>query len=294
MSASILVILRRIALAAGLAVLAACAGPDSAGRPALWEIAGPDGSAEGWLFGTIHALPEGTEWRTGVIDAAVAEADLLVVEAAGIADPAATGREFAALAFDRSEGPLSARVAPALRDELAAVLERAGAHRSRIERMESWAAALALAGLAQAGSPENGVDRALLAGFSGRRVVELEGVRGQLALFDALPLREQRDLLALAIAEAAAGPARGLRAAEHWRRGDLAALEAVASRGLLSDPQLREALLTARNRTFAVRVAALLEERERPLVAVGAAHMLGDEGLPALLERAGYRVRRLQ
>ena len=77
----------RSALLALLACLvAACAQPDEretggsdAPNPLLWEVARSDGSVEGWLMGTIHALPDGARWRNGAIDRAVADADSVAI-----------------------------------------------------------------------------------------------------------------------------------------------------------------------------------------------------------------------
>jgi len=33
-------------------------------NPILYEIAGPSGEVEGWILGTIHALPDDAEWVT--------------------------------------------------------------------------------------------------------------------------------------------------------------------------------------------------------------------------------------
>ena len=54
----------------GLTIIAGCTGEparetDPAELPAIWEISGPQGQTEGWLFGTIHARPDGIEWRLG-------------------------------------------------------------------------------------------------------------------------------------------------------------------------------------------------------------------------------------
>jgi len=53
-------------------------------------------------------------------------------------------------------------------------------------------------------------------------------------------------------------------------------------------------LLTARNRAWLPKIEQLLQSHEDPFVAVGAGHMLGEEGLPALLAERGYTVRRIQ
>ena len=55
-----------------------------------------------------------------------------------------------------------------------------------------------------------------------------------------------------------------------------------------------EALLVARNRAWAKRVAAMLREGKRPFVAVGAAHVVGAKGLPALLGADGFQLKRIQ
>ena len=76
--------------------------------------------------------------------------------------------------------------------------------------------------------------------------------------------------------------------------GDLAELQEEMEGAFLRQPALRETLLVERNEYFAARIAETVEERHRPFVAVGAGHMLGPDGLPALLAARGYTVRRVQ
>jgi uncharacterized protein YbaP (TraB family) len=156
--------------------------------------------------------------------------------------------------------------------------------------MESWAAALQLASALRRYDSADGVDRALIAGAE--KVIGLESLAGQFAMFDALAPSEQSRLLAEVAREAGGGDEE--ERVEAWLTGDLDRLERDAGEGLLADPALREKLQLARNRAWAERIVALVELGERPFVAVGAAHMLGDEGLPALLTRRGYSVRRVQ
>ena len=66
------------------------------------------------------------------------------------------------------------------------------------------------------------------------------------------------------------------------------------SEALTLPAELREALQSGRNRQWAPRIAALIESGRRPFVAVGTAHLFGEDSLPALLEAQGYTVRRIQ
>lgn len=277
---------------AGALGLAACGEPERewpAPAPALWEVSDASGP-RGWLFGTIHALPDGAEWRTPAVDSAIGDANLLVVEVAGLGDREAAAEAFGAVSTSAGLPPLLLRVAPADRPLLTAALDRADLDEGDFADTESWAAALTIANAAREGEAANGVDRALLA--EGLPVVALESLAGQYALFDRLAEDDQAALLTAAAREAGTGKEREL--AEAWLTGDLAALEREAEAGVLADPELREALQVSRNRAWAQRIAGLLAAGRRPLVAVGAAHMLGDEGLPELLAERGFTVRRVQ
>jgi uncharacterized protein YbaP (TraB family) len=271
--------------------LAGCREAPLSAKPALWEVTGPRGE-HAWLFGTIHALPRPAAWRSPAIDGALRGADRIVVEIAAVGDAAAMNRDFAALSQTPGQPPLADKVPSALRGKLAAQLKASGLSESQFADLETWAAALTLArGAAKDMDPANGIDRAVLKLTDQRPVVELEGTRGQLAIFDRLPEAQQRDLLAAVVAE----PDQSTDSpAQAWLTGDMAAIERETRQGLLDDPELRQALFTARNAAWTARIAAMLAAGERPFIAVGAAHMAGAEGLPALLAARGYTVRRVQ
>ena len=284
-------ICRLLALAAALCLAGCERGRDwPEPSPALWEVTGDNGE-RGWLFGTVHALPDGVEWRTPAFEQALAAADVVMVEIGDLGDAGNAGAAFEKLGTQNKGLPaLSTRVANEDRPALAAAMERAGLDDADFWDVETWAAALMLANAVRESEPGNGVDRALLA--AGKPVDALETHVVQFSRFDRLDEAAQRALLAGIAHEAQRDDADDQL--EAWLTGDLAALEARARRSFLSDPALRKALLIDRNRYFAAEIAAAMDRRRRPFVAVGAAHMLGPEGLPALLAARGYTVRRAQ
>jgi uncharacterized protein YbaP (TraB family) len=284
--------MRRLLLAGALLALAACAGqggkwpPPS---PALWEVSGPGGQ-HAWLFGTVHALPAGMKWRTDRIDDALAKSSVLVVEIADLAEAQAARSAFYRLSTTPGQPPLTERVPQASRPAVAALLKEAGLGDSDFPATETWGAAMILAARVDSGDPANGVDRALLAG--GKRTVGLESFAQQYAAFDRLAQADQAALLTATARDAAAHAETPQAIA--WLTGDVAALERDAAGGVLADPELRQALQVDRNLAWDMRIEQMLADGEKPFVAVGAAHMFGPQGLPALLAKHGYAVRRVQ
>lgn len=271
------------------------AGPAApAPDPAVWAIRDADGQPVGWLFGTIHSLPEGTAWETPLLTRIIAHSHRLVVETSDL-EPRRVASTLQRLASDSPGPALAERVPPSQRARLLALMERADLAPGALDGLETWAAALSLSrasGSASQGGP--GVDQTLITRFAGRPVAALEGTEAQLAIFDRLAESDQRSLLAAVIAESEDAAKDGHALAAAWLTGDLAQIEARTLRGMLSDPELRQALLLDRNRAWAERLPPLLTPARPALVAVGAAHVVGPDGLPALLVRRGYRLRRIE
>ncbi|WP_336986529.1 TraB/GumN family protein [Altererythrobacter aquiaggeris] len=286
-----------LAAAAALALAACGAEPEQAEgpapSPALWMLTGDNGESA-FLFGTIHSLPPGAEWRTGIIDRALARSDLLVLEIAQIDDTAAIAAEFARLGQSAGHGNLSHRVSPELQDDLALLLKQAGNRDQDFAQIESWAAALMLVQATAPADEGEGVDVALLRGNAGMEVAELEGTTDQLSRFDSLPEKEQVDLLSAVIRSAPDSEKESERLMNSWLTGDVAAMVEETKQGLLADPELRDALLVSRNDNWLPKIEAWIRAGKKPFIAAGAAHMAGPEGLPEQLAARGWKIKRIQ
>ncbi|WP_394728133.1 TraB/GumN family protein [Altererythrobacter sp. GH1-8] len=264
----------------------------SAASPILYEITSADGDIEGWLFGTIHALPDETEWRTDLLQQTISNADYLIVEIAQLNNQSIMVDTFMALSRTPDQPDIGTRVDARERPQLFDLIKRAGYSPHDFASVETWAAALMLAQVNATGNPANGVDRALLKDFEGQDIREFEGAALQLGIFDQLPEAEQRDLLAGVLEESAADDPTRLRRA--WLAGNEDILVEATTTGLMADPELRKAILTERNDAWMTQLEPMLAQPERPFVAVGAAHIVGPDGLAAQLGARGYTVTRLQ
>ena len=286
----------------GLAALAGCATTaeptGASGRPALWQVADRDTTI--YLFGTIHLLPKAYPWRTAAFDKAVAGSQGLIVET--IVDtkaPQALASELARLGFRDGLPPLATRVAPEKRALLEAGVAKTGIPRPAFDRMETWAAAFMLLGtqfkdLGLTG--DAGVETVLRSSFTqaGKPVGQLETNTEQLSMFDTLPESAQRALLEGAIDSPAEMQSQFQDMLNAWTRGDVAAIATSFNEDLSGSPELREALLKRRNVNWTRWIERRLAAPGSVFIAVGAGHLAGADSVVAMLQKDGYRVRRVQ
>ncbi|WP_028641525.1 TraB/GumN family protein [Novosphingobium acidiphilum] len=277
-------------------VPAACSrAPAPASHVALWAIS-IGGTPRGWIMGTIHALPPGTHWRRAPIDAAMAQADRLVMEIGEPLNPQVAGQALARLALTPGLPAPSARLDPGGRAALFAAYRKLGLDDARFQNQESWAVALQISAIAtqRAGADAgDGVEPQLRAGMPGKPVVGLETIDSQFAVFDALPDRAQQRLLAAVAHEVIDPHNDDADTLALWLKGDDLGLTREASSDFLADPVLHDALLTARDKAWTAQIDTMLRSGARPFIAVGAAHVAGRDGLPEMLRAKGWTVTRV-
>lgn len=291
--------LPRLLAAFLLIALAACGSAkppsDKTAKVALWAISDNTG-VHGWLLGTVHSLPRGTQWRRPVIDGAIGNADRLVLEIGDALNPQIAGEALGKLAFTPGLPPPSERVGVKFRGDLAKVYKDLSLNDAQFKDQESWAVALqiaAIGGLKQGMEPDSGVEPELRKVIGAKPIAGLETIDSQFGIFDALPERAQKVLLEQVAHEAADNRDDDKDMLALWLRGDELGIAREAQTGFLADPELRSALLTRRNLAWADQIDAMLKAGAKPFIAVGAAHVAGVDGLPRLLEARGWLVKRV-
>jgi hypothetical protein len=277
--------------------------PRETGQLVLWEIqsaANPRGRA--YLLGSVHAARPDFVFDPA-IDHAYEAADALVIEA-DITSEAADAFGFLQRTIELAslpEGQTLDQVLPKpTYDRLGEFLRERGQPLELYRRFEPWLLMTMVTSyiFAEAGlPPEGGVDLRLSSRANGKKpILALETPEFQLSLFDSLPIDVQAGMLGEMLEQEDETRALSARLFEAWERGDLDALESETISPARDDPKLRafyERVYLARNQSMAQRIDALLREEQTYLIVVGAGHVVGEQGIPALLSRSGHRIVRI-
>jgi uncharacterized protein YbaP (TraB family) len=266
--------------------------------PPVWEVKSP--TATVYLFGTIHAMTPGANWRSPALDDAYAKSQVVWFET----DVAARSNPVVVLGLVQRYGldpqhPLSGKLDAAHLAALKAALAADNLPVAGLDRLRPWAASLLMlaAPMVRSGfDPKAGADMQLSAAAVAdhKTVRAFETLDQQIRFFADLPPDAEVQLLDQAIDENGQTGEQVKAMETAWLDGDLDRLGPF----LIGDMQTRYAALYAtlilnRNRAWADTLAVELGGHSTELVNVGALHMVGADGLPALLKARGFVVRRL-
>lgn len=292
---------RRLAAFFAIAATACAVAPATeprAASPAMWKVADEDTTI--YLFGTIHLLPKGTQWRSPAFDQAAAGSDTLVVETVfDENNPAATIGELFKLAVSEGLPPIADRIPADKKAALQAAIAKSGVPAPVYDKLETWAAAFMLLGaqFKDLGlDSQSGVESTLKKQFSvgGKKIDQLETNAEQLGYFDRLSEESQRKFLATMLEDPASVKEEFAGMLAAWTRGDVKEIAENFNGDLGGAEELREALLTKRNANWAQWVKGRLDQPGTILVAVGAGHLAGDDSVLTMLETKGVKVTRVQ
>ncbi len=278
-----------LVLASGTAALAA---------PPLWQVSDADSSI--WLFGSIHVFDRPMEWRTPQFDQLLRDADKVYFEMVFDREAYATITRLSILAGYIGDGRTLEDLLPA--DDytrLASVVAARGGDIATYRFMMPWLVEMTLAAESQAGIRTTaGVELLLDAEIPADRKAGLETAEEQIGFLADLPLDLQIEGLMGTVAAFETGEDSLFNASgdlfRAWESGDMLAIgrmmEQVADG---PDAARYRILLTDRNQRWVPQIEQMLADNEQAMVIVGAAHLLGADGLPALLSDRGYSVERI-
>lgn len=269
----------------------------AAADPAIWKASDEDSDV--WLFGSVHVLEEGTRWKTQtleeILDSAAwfyyetptdAEAQAEIAQLIGRYGVELGGKKLTDY-LDEEQTELLSRVAADL-----------GVPLSSLQQLKPWLANLTLQimFLQKSGyQPGAGVELSLAPLTPDEQERFFETAEEQIGFFTGLSEEASVDALVAALHQVEEQPKLFDKLVDAWEAGDLETLNALFNDAMKeAGPEVYQALVVSRNEAWVEEILAMMAGEDDALITVGAGHMVGEAGVPALLEAEGITVERIQ
>lgn len=280
----------RILIAVVLLGVILAATSQAAQAQMFWSVETPDGRTN-WLLGTIHTEdPRVLDFPPALHDA-LDRAERVALEL--VPDPEMLSALNAAMVLPRGER-LSELLPAELHERVVGALDQYGLTPSAVDRLRPWAAAMTLA----LPPPETGLFMDMAVAFrasrAGADLHGLESLDEQLAFLTGLGRAAHIEMLELAVEDAVRDRALFDALVAAYLARDAERVRALAERELAAmgpeiEASFRDRGIVERNQRMIERVMPLLEQGGT-LLAVGALHLPGEQGLVELLRARGYTV----
>jgi uncharacterized protein YbaP (TraB family) len=260
----------------------------------LWKIQSK--SATVYILGSMHMAKPDIYPLPRKIEESFAKSAVLALEAdpAKAQDTALLRQMLAAAAYAKG-GTLKEHLSRETFELARREIERLGLPMETFSRTKPWFLAMSIETLELQRldyDPANGIDIYFAGKAAGeKQIVELESFDYQIRLLNGFSDREQELFLLYTLKEMATlrDEIEELMAA--WRGGDAKSMERLVTRTLIESPELRpifDKLFYKRNREMTARIEQLLKGKQTVFVAVGAAHLVGKEGIIEQLKGKGF------
>ena len=266
----------------------------AAGKHFLWTVRSDANIL--YLAGSIHALPADAYPLPAVFEKAF-EASGTLVEELDLAEAASLSAAPLLLAKGLyGDGrTFESAVSKETATLVAQYFKQTGLPMEMIRPMKPWMIMLMLTAFelqkvgldASLGLDKYFYDKAVAAK---KPVIGLETAEFQIDRFDKMPDMVQEQMLRSTLTELDAQSNQLKSMIVAWQRGDTATLEKSVRSSFDGYPAAYTSLVAERNRNWIPQLQMCLSSPTPCFVVVGAAHMVGPDGLLALLQQRGYNV----
>jgi uncharacterized protein YbaP (TraB family) len=285
-------LLASIVLLLSLPALADTLDSDPAGKTFMWKV--EKGETTLYLLGSIHALREDAYPLPTAIESAFGEAEVVIFEI-DVDDMTKAAINMMTAGSLEEGRTLEEVVGPETWFEFKVHVSPSGLDPSFFSGMKPWMAALTLAAfeltkngyLATAGLDTYLSQRA---DETGKERLALETADFQVSLFADLTPDQSLAFLRYTVADLEAMIPEMEQLYLDWRSGNVEPMEELLFEGYEEFPGVFKKMVVDRNRAWMPRIVELLEGDRDAMVVVGSMHLVGGEGLVALLRQQGYTV----
>jgi uncharacterized protein YbaP (TraB family) len=275
------------------------AGKKRGGQTSVWVVEGEN--CKVYLAGSIHMMRRVDLPLPKPFMTAYKDSEELLFEMKPFEDDGAEAQKLSLDKGSYGEGE-------SLKDELTedgytalgVYLKESGLPENSMDQFRPWMCSIAITGveMMKAGvMPDYGVDQVLEnRGRKDKKTMEgLETLQEQLALFDNLDGGSGEQMLLGTIEEAKNVGEQFPKMVRAWKNGNGRALLKL-SFGDMEDPkakELYETILFSRNEKWIAPIEKLISGDTNTMVVVGAGHLYGERSVIDLLEKKGYKVKRV-
>ena len=287
--------LARISTAVAIALgLASGAAAQTRGRTFLWKV--QSGGGVMYLAGSVHALTADAYPLNPAYQRAFDASSALVEEIdLAEADPLSGGLGLLAKGMYQDGRTFSSAVSRQTVTLVQEKLKNTPLALDLIQPMKPWMVMLMIEALGSQDAgldPELGLDKHFynLATDGRKQVIGLETAESQIDRFDKMPEAMQEQMLRSELAEMDTEKSSLRSILTAWQTGDAPAIEKMLLASFTTNPAAYSSLITERNRNWMPQLETCLRRSSPCFVIVGAAHLVGPQGLLAMLQQKGYRV----
>ena len=265
----------------------------------LWKIEHDQG--EVYLLGSVHLLKEQMAPYRPAIETAFLDSHILVVEAdIGSEKMLAGAAKMMKAGLFANDESLETFLSPEQYEKLSHQLKDLGFDIGAYRQYRPWMLAMTVSSLSmmKAGyNPAYGVDLHFINRAHDRemRVWELERIDFQIQLFLNMSPEEETAFLFSSIADQKKQHDIVDQLVGAWKEGNLDLMTALLEKQEQNSPELKgfyQNLLQKRNEKMAEKIMSYISAGEKCLVIMGAAHLLGKQGVVEILREKGIAVSR--
>ncbi len=259
----------------------------------LWSVKGPRGTVH--LLGSVHVLKPDAYPLDSRIERAYRRSRRVVFEAdMEEARSREVQQALISQGMYQDKTSLKDHISKKTYGLLEQRLNSAGIPASRFAGCKPWLCAVSLSGmeLKRLGyDPGSGIDAhfSAKAKKDGKETIFFESARYQIGLLSKTLGDMQEDLLKQALKELEVIAGQSAVMMNAWKEGDTAKMESLVNISLDEYPEIRNALFTRRNSLWASHIEELMKKDGDTIIIVGAGHLVGEQGVPALLRQKGYK-----
>ncbi len=281
-------------LLTGASLHAQPAKPSTATKHSLWKVQGKENAV--YLLGSIHLLKKDDYPLPAPMETAFSDSKIAVFETdiAGMENPELAMKLAAKGQLPEGE-TLRIRLSPPVYAAFSNYVQKAGMPVELFDSITPAMAAIMLVAvdLKKMGlDPQNGLDKHFfdLAGKNGKTIVPLETLDFQIGLMTEFSKEEGELLMKTTLKEIDTMEKDFDDLIKAWRTGDGEKLDKLLNEAMQEAPAIFHRLLTDRNRRWLPKIEELLRGKENAIIIVGAGHLVGTNGVVALLKNKGYKI----